>query len=782
MSVLLDVQGIQSRAHGERGIARYLAELAAAFEEHYPNAVERYLINPDLPVGKALEGLPSMDRIGSVDSLPPDASVYHVGSPFEPDVAIDQIWPRAARRMRLAVTLYDLIPEVFAETYLADPLVRSWYRIRLTLVRHADRVLTISQATADDAVERLGLPADRVVVVGAAPAPRFRAPASPEAALAELRERLPAVEPGFVLYTGGIEFRKNIDRLLVAYASLDASLRREHQLVIVCRIGEAERAGLTDRLRALGIADRVFFTGYVSDEDLVRLYGAAHLFVFPSLYEGYGLPVAEALACGAPVIASDTSSLRELVPDEAARFDPYEPTSIRATIERCLLDPTHLEGLRRSKPRGLSSWKDVARRTSAAYDDLLRRPKVRRARRRLRVAYVSPLPPQRSGVADYSYRLLAPLAGYCDIDAFADMSLGDAQAPAGVHVSAVTKFDVVERIRSGYDCVFVCLGNSEHHAEALGLLHHRGGIALAHDVRLSGLYAFCADRRPDLEHRSFSEALREMYGAQLPPELAKRTWLDPVEADSHGVFMAREAIASADRFIVHSEYAAYLARSDAAPEHRRKIQVAPFAFPDPGEFAGYRASTDTPIIGTFGVVAPVKQTAKVLEGFAVVARHRSDCTLAVVGGPAAAGDLDRVREQAAQLGLSERVVVTGHLDDESFRRFIAGTSVAVQLRSVSMGESPASVAECLAAGVPTIVTALGAARELPGRAVAKVGVDVHPEELGRLMLSLLEDEEKRTRLGEGGRALAWERSFERSARFLYEMIREIERSASQAAA
>jgi glycosyltransferase involved in cell wall biosynthesis len=774
MSALLDLQGVQSRVHGERGIARYLTQLAAALERSFPRAVAEYLINPDLPLSQAMAALPPAHRLGSTDALPAKATIYHVGSAFEPDVSLDRLWPVRARKLHLVVTLYDLIPQIFAETYLAEPHVRGWYRSRLDLLRHADRILAISEATAKDAIDRLGVRPDRVVVAGAAPAPQFTPPKSREAALATVRERLPRIESGFVLYTGGIEFRKNIDRLLVAYAGLPESLRRAHQLVVVCKVLPAEREALETRLRGLGILERVYFTGFVDDEDLRLLYGCAHLFVFPSLYEGYGLPVAEAILCGAPVIASDSSSLVELVEEPAGRFDPFDVASIRATLTRALTDASLREQLR-GDPSRVDTWEDVAARTAATYDELAQNPKRRRPRARPRIAYVSPLPPQWSGVADYSYRLLEPLSRYFEIDAFSDRLLGPAEAPPGIAVSSIGHFDTIERVRAGYDHVVICLGNSEHHASALQLLRRRGGVVLAHDVRLTGLYAYCADRRREIEPRSFRQILTEMYGSRLPAPLGEKGWIDPVEADAHGVFMAREAIAASDQYLVHSASAHQLARSDACPQDRTKVSVMPFAFPDPTQFAGLARGDGDAMIGTFGVVAAVKQSAKVLEAFALVARERADVTLAIVGPPAGDHDLRELTERAAELGLSDRVVLTGRVDDDRFRSLIAQTTVAVQLRSVSMGESPASVTDCLAAGVPTIATGIGATRELPDETVVKVAPNIDPESLGRLILALLDDKAQRARLGEAGRSLAAERSFERSAEFLTDLLTELGR-------
>jgi glycosyltransferase involved in cell wall biosynthesis len=767
MGVVFDVQGIQSRTFGERGVARYLVELTAALEEWFPAAVDRYLVNPDLPVARGLDLLPPADRIGTVDDIPPPNGVYHLGSAFEPDVSIDGLWPPAARPLRLVVTLYDLIPELFPDAYLTDPRTRRWYRTRLELVRRADRLLAISRATAADAVERLRLPSERVVVVGAAAASRFRPPASREDAFAEVSAAMPQIEPGFLLYTGGIDPRKNIDRLLAAYAGLAEELRRRHQLVIVCRVLPEERARLEDTLRELGVAGRVHFTGYVSDQQLVSLYGATTLFVFPSLYEGYGLPVAEALACGAAVVASDTSSLVELVLDERARFDPNDVQSIRSTITRCLTEPALLEHLRRPESYVLDSWREVAQRTVEVYEELEARPKIRRARSRPRIAYVSPLPPQRSGVADYSYRLLTALEQLSDVDAFVDSSLGDQKGPPGVHVCGLGEFHIVERLRGGYDQVLICLGNSEHHIAALDLLRRRGGTVLAHDVRLTGMYGFASLHRPELEPRSMKEILRETYEGTLPAGLGRAGGLSLDEAHEHDIYMAREAIGRAEWFIVHSHYAAQLARHDAAPKDRHKVRVAPFAFPDPAQFSGF-TEPETPVIGTFGIVAPVKQTDKVIDAFSVVADQRRDCVLVVAGPPAGADDYERMRVRVSELQLGNRVRLMGELDDESFRQAIAQTTVAVQLRAMSMGETPASVGDCLAAGVPTFVTAVGATRELPDEAVVKVSPDLSAEALGRMLLTLLDDAPRRASMRDGALRLAREQSFEHSAEFLYQ--------------
>jgi glycosyltransferase involved in cell wall biosynthesis len=767
VSVLFDIQGIQSPAHGERGIARYLLELSLALERRHPGRVSRFVLNPDFALPGALEPLVAAGRVTFSDRLhSSEGRLYHVGSPFE-YVPFDRIWPQPAYAggMRLVVTLYDLIPNLFPDVYLREPGTRSWYVTRLQLLLRADRVLAISEATAADAVRDLGVPRDRVVVVGAGVSDRFRRPTSRGDALATVRNALPWLEPGYIFYVGGIEPRKNIDRLLEAYARLPDELRRRHQLVVVCRVTPAEREALDRRLRGLGVSDRVRFPGYLPDELLTTLYQAAELFVFPSLYEGSGLPIAEARACGAPVVASRSSSLLELVHEEEALFDPHDTVSIAATLERVLRDDALRARLGEQELDERHTWRGVADRTAAAYDELLALPPRARPRRRP-LALVTPLPPQRSGVADYSYRLLAGLSELCRVDAYVEVSPDDVQAPEGVAVMPLSQLEPTERARGRYDAVVYCLGNSEFHAHALAWLRRRPGMVLGHDVRLSGLYAWTAANRPELEPRGFYGALHAMYGHRLPPELGAAGWLAYEDADRYGVYMAREAIALSERFLVHSTYAAAIARLDALPGDEGKIEVLGFACPEPEEFP--REATAEPVVATFGLVAPVKQTEKVIRAFAHLAHPTA--RLAVVGPPGAGGALEESRQLIAELGLADRAEVTGEVDGEAFRGWIGRTTLAVQLRFTSNGESAGSVADCFAAGTPTVVPELGSWRELPDDCVVKVEHDISPEGLARVLDALLHDERRLAAVGRAGQAYARAHSFRQVAADLLDIL------------
>ena len=300
------------------------------------------------------------------------------------------MWPPSARAdgVGLVVTVFDLIPLIYPEHYLPDPSYHARYKNRIELIRLADRVFAISHATARDLVAMLDLPEADVVVTGTGVSARFQPPTPGSSPLAAVHAHVPAVQPGYILYAGALDFRKNVDALLVAYSRLPRALRAQHQLLIVSRLSPSDLDALRPRLRALEIERDVVVASAVGDDELVAIYQAARLFVFPSLYEGFGLPVAEAIACGTPTIASNVSSLVEIVADPAALFDPSDPESLRATMERELSDT----GAASRPPAVLDArhtWPAVVERMIGECARLERLPPGRGARRDASIAALS---------------------------------------------------------------------------------------------------------------------------------------------------------------------------------------------------------------------------------------------------------------------------------------------------------------------------------------------------------------------------------------------------------
>lgn len=233
--------------------------------------------------------------------------------------------------------------------------------------KYASMILTISQQSKQDIVKQLNVAPDKVVVTYLAASPRFRTISERE--ISEARERYGL--DSFILTVGTLEPRKNLIRLLQAFA-LFRQRGFSHQLVHAGPRGwlfEDVLAGV----RRLGLDDSVRFLGRVPLEDLVGLYNAASVFVYPSLYEGFGLPVLEAMACGCPVITSNASSLPEVVGEAGIMVDPYNVQWLADAIQQVLEDTVLAQdirqrGLERAK---LFSWQRCARETLAVYHQVL---------------------------------------------------------------------------------------------------------------------------------------------------------------------------------------------------------------------------------------------------------------------------------------------------------------------------------------------------------------------------------------------------------------------------
>ncbi len=273
--------------------------------------------------------------------------------------------PRLRRRTRLVVTIYDLSFVTHPEFHLPENVRHCLAGTRAAIER-ADAIIAISEHTRRDLVERLGAPAERIVVTPLAADPALR-PVTDPARRDAVRRRYRLPER-FALYLGALEPRKNLLRLLEAYAALNESLRREVGLVVAGASG-----WLNDSVHAhvekLGLAPAVCFAGYVAGDDVAALYSLADVFVYPSLYEGFGLPVLEAMACGAPVIASNVASLPEVTGDAAVLVAPEDVDAIRDTLARVLTDAALRADL---SGRGLAraasfSWDRCARQTAAVY-------------------------------------------------------------------------------------------------------------------------------------------------------------------------------------------------------------------------------------------------------------------------------------------------------------------------------------------------------------------------------------------------------------------------------
>lgn len=326
-----------------------------------------------------------VSRVRDEENLKPETS--NLTKPYFEQIA----FPRACRRLGVdvahvpywapplvpsvptVVTIHDIIPLVLRE-YRGGPLVRAYTALVATAARSAALVLTDSEASRRDILAHLDLPPERVRVVYLAADRHFRPDPEPNDAAVRARYGLPE---RYVLYLGGFDVRKNVATALATYRWAGPVVGEECPLVVAGRLPERDTPFAPDprrQARSLGLRPEwVRFIGWVAEEDKPALYRGAVAFLFPSRYEGFGLPPLEAMACGTPVVGSDAASLPEVVGDAGVLVDPDDAEGMAGALIQLVEDSAfHAELRRRALAQAARfSWERTARETLRAYRETL---------------------------------------------------------------------------------------------------------------------------------------------------------------------------------------------------------------------------------------------------------------------------------------------------------------------------------------------------------------------------------------------------------------------------
>ena len=268
------------------------------------------------------------------------------------------------------LTIHDLSLLLWPQTHERSLVRRA--RRRLPMMARAARAIIVpSQAVKREVCDHLQIDSRKIAVIPEAAREAFQQIATTETE--SVRRRL-AIEDDFILFVGTIEPRKNLLTLVRAFEEIVRSDSRRPQLVIAGATGWLSQ-DVFAYVQAAGISDRIRFVGYLADHDLRALYSACRTFVYPSLYEGFGLPLLEAMACGAPVITSDTPSIRETVGEAALLVSPTDSSGLTQAIVRLLDNAAERQersvaGMRHVRK---FSWEKTARATLDLYREVLKK-------------------------------------------------------------------------------------------------------------------------------------------------------------------------------------------------------------------------------------------------------------------------------------------------------------------------------------------------------------------------------------------------------------------------
>lgn len=787
MRIVIDLQGAQTNSRA-RGIGRYSMALAIAMARNKGdheivvalNALladsiesirakfEGLLPRNAIRIWTAPRGITSLTsgtnsrketaevlRESFLASLRPD--IVHVSSLFEglEDEAATSLG-RVQASYPTAVTLYDLIPYMDQSRYLCHQRMRRWYYEKLDHLKAAHLWLAVSASSRREGIEHLHIPDRHSVTISGDADPLFAKIPVSFAEENAMRARYKLSRP-YVMYTAGIERRKNIEGLIRAYALLPTSIRNSYQLVIVCAANELDGRRL-QRLacdHGLGQTDLVL-TGFVPDQDLSILYNLCSLFVFPSFHEGLGLPALEAMRCGAPVIGANTTSLPEIIARPEAMFDPHSDQAIATLIEKALVDEVFRERLVGNSRERAScfSWDRSAKLAIAAMEKAVSdfRPKLKRraASGRPKLAYVSPLPPATSGIADFSANLIPELSRHYEIEAIVQQEAdSNEQESVDCRVRSAHWF---QSHAAHYDRILYHFGNSGFHRHMFELLELHPGVVVLHDFYLSGVI-----RGMELQGHTPFFFTQELYDSHGYSPFLDNRWAHEPE-DVVGRFPCNlRVLQNSLGFIVHSDYAAGLATEwYGSDQGRHAIALLPrnLAPPSSREEARKALSLNSEdfVVCSFGIVGPTKLSHRILKAWINSGLNKDESAHLVFVGKNRTDDYGKnLTATALSSHSSSNIRFPGRVDGKSYRHYLAAADVAVQLRSRNRGETSAAALDCMNQGIATIVNANGSLAELPPHAVCMLPDEFSEEQLIGALGSLRLNSRKRQLLGDNAR-------------------------------
>jgi glycosyltransferase involved in cell wall biosynthesis len=382
--IAIDVRGSQDgfKDHSHRGIGRFISALAPRLPDLIQDArfffllchgFPRGFLNPQRGVEEILTR-PGLPFFGAEKTMSLQFAMRPELKRINPDLTIffsheDALlfWPGSV------VFVYDLIPYRFPKLYDLRRGIKRKLRCGLMekMARDADLIFTISETSRSDIEKFWRIPANKISVVHAAIDTEVYFRKNPEE-IGAARKKY-SLPDKYLLYIGGIDPRKNVGAMVKAYHTLINRID-DISLVMVGRLeGQRDFPALLELISDFGIRDKIIFPGYIGDDDLPAIYSGAEALIFPSVYEGFGLPILESLSCGTPVVASKTSAIPEAAGEMAIYCDVEKPTELARAMEKAMSDSNEKERFRTGGPRRakMFGWDKVASRAASDLRRLL---------------------------------------------------------------------------------------------------------------------------------------------------------------------------------------------------------------------------------------------------------------------------------------------------------------------------------------------------------------------------------------------------------------------------
>lgn len=687
--------------------------------------------------------------------------IFYITSPFETGFTLyKKEWFEG---VKVVTTVYDIIPYIMKEKYLSDRNNFNIYMKCVENLRWSDELFVISESVKTDLVKYLSFSPDNIKVIWGAVDERYKVVDISDSEKALLLDKFGITKP-FIMCTGGEDGRKNLDGLIRAYSLMPENIKNSYQLVVVCKLSENGMKNLKAVAQSHNVGNNVIFTNFVSDEELLKFYNLASLMAFPSKYEGFGLPIVEAWACGTPVLTADNSSLKEIGGDAVVLVNADSDRSIADGMAHMLSDEKILseyagKGVKRLE---LYRWDNVSKNIISLINNIQTEKISLSKQERLKIAFFTPLPPIQSGISDYSEDIINELCRYCDIDIFIEETYNATPVfPSNV---VIYSHKAYPSRRSQYADTVFQVGNSEYHFYMYQYIKQYHGTVVLHDCNLHGAFYHMAINKGNGNYLLYRNLIDSDCPADTADNYIQSLKNGSALPDLYNMELNSYIADSADRIIVHSNYAK---KKLLTKNIERNVTVIPLyaktLMPADSRVLKQKNgfSADTVVISAFGGIHATKRIIPIVKAFAELKKEYSNIHLLLSGKPSE--DIKQELEQTINSeNLQNSVTVTGYINLDKFNEYIDMTDICVNLRYPYNGETSGSLMRILAKGKCVVVNDIGSFSEIADNACVKLpsvedmGESRETDEIYKVLKRLTENEKERSETGMNARKFAQE--------------------------
>ena len=628
---------------------------------------------------------------------------------------INVLFINRSLKCKMYSMLHDIIPFIMPVKEWSKE-VKNEYNRRIEYLKSEDmNLLCNSQATRDDffkyICERPGL----YVTELAADSKKY------------YKKRLKSginSEP-CIVFTGGFDYRKNMDGAVKAFAKAKEIYKNDEiiqkaNMYIVCSASDEIKTEFYNMVKKLGIDGKVKLTGYISDEELQQLYFKCDVFFFPSLYEGFGLPIVEAMLSGAYILSADNSSLPEVCGGNALLCDAHNIKDMAEKIKTALYNAKNetLDEKNNRQEYALNfSWEKTADKTLTLFEKKTEETIIKR-----KIAIVTPWPKQKTGIANFIFKLIPYLVKYFDIDIFVDNTVDSQCELLEYKYGNLYLINQLEKYHSQYDEIIYQMGNSsEFHTGIYNSLIKYKGIVEVHDYIIHPFFYHSYFLKK--KYSVYKQALIDGYGKE--GEIHYKSVREKLISPDNEKFPMIESVSNISKAtIVHNHWS-------KEQLNKNNVFVIPHSCFDKEEiddnlkrdlleklknFISYKNEI---VIGCFGFVNENKRPIKLISAVERLLKDNIKVKLVFFGEL----NYKEIENYIIKNKLNDKIFITGYLNEKEYETALEFVDIVVNLRFPSMGEASGTLCESFKYGKSVLVSDLNQYTEYPDEICWKVPIE-----------------------------------------------------------